>query len=651
MKRLILTKLDPLPENGEAVYLGPWSLPESAHVNDSWEKYGFRLPLPRSAVPSAARAVEDISEHLLGEMTRLLNERHGAHLPRFWRILLMPWLIRLSMCAYDRFLRIRERARDGIPYEVFLTPEGEQISSEYTPHFNELLQQDAMNRLFFTRIVEALRPAHWTLLRGKPAPESQMQLSPFLWFLRKKLLVRKWLSVLASNLGYVQFFRVYGIGFLNGIVLSLRVALRRGIRMRGATPASCASPHNPRRVERSELARAIEEDGRLEPGDGERFLEVAEALARETLPRSLGKDFERYMRGADWMVRATTPWVRIVVSTDGLGADDQARFYIASMVERRGVAVVTSQHGGNYGLTDTFTLMGQTEYRTCDYFLSWGWKSHAGYSVPAIPVSSPLLSRVRRSQRCNGKAVLVTTEPVLYSKQLGSELFPEDVRKFRQDKVRFIQSLDMEIRACLLFRPYMSPIGLKYDAKYVTDRVGVLPILRGRMVKSYGGRFAPGLAGCRVCVIDHIGTTMAMTFAAGIPSVLFWDEDVWRVNDQGKQALEKLRSAGIFHSTPEGAARHLNAIWPDVRDWWDDARTREAVEFFSSRYCRSSRNWRAEWVQLLSSLQSPIFQELGLKASGSLREARPDRQRADEGVRKETERYDFLGFDRENRNS
>ena len=100
-----------------------------------------------------------------------LNEYHGrSYSNRYWRILLMPWLVNLVMCAFERFLRIRNRVRSGVPYLVYLAPNEETFSAITTPHFNQMMIDDPLNRLIFSRFIRAFRPQGWVLREGVAGP-------------------------------------------------------------------------------------------------------------------------------------------------------------------------------------------------------------------------------------------------------------------------------------------------------------------------------------------------------------------------------------------------------------------------------------------------------------------------------------------------
>ena len=50
--------------------------------------------------------------------------------------------------------------------------------------------------------------------------------------------------------------------------------------------------------------------------------------------------------------------------------------------------------------------------------------------------------------------------------------------------------------------------------------------------------------------------------------------------------LEAFSRAGIFHETPESAARHVSDIWEDVEPWWAGNDVRDAIEVFREGFCR-----------------------------------------------------------------
>lgn len=104
MKQLVLTKIDTIPNERQADYLGPWSLPERRFFEWEWSKYGIEPPLRSEEVHFVSRRLEKVCEFYIPRLASKQNESHGRSYSNcYWRILLVPWLVNLVMCAFERF--------------------------------------------------------------------------------------------------------------------------------------------------------------------------------------------------------------------------------------------------------------------------------------------------------------------------------------------------------------------------------------------------------------------------------------------------------------------------------------------------------------------------------------------------------------------
>jgi putative transferase (TIGR04331 family) len=70
-----------------------------------------------------------------------------------------------------------------------------------------------------------------------------------------------------------------------------------------------------------------------------------------------------------------------------------------------------------------------------------------------------------------------------------------------------------------------------------------------------------------------------------VPTVVFWNPRHWELRDSAIPYFSDLARVGIFHDTPESAARHVAAVWDDVDAWWLSAAVRDVRERFMRRYC------------------------------------------------------------------
>ena len=586
MKRLILTGYDPLPEGGEAEYLGPWAHSTADFLNLGWkESCHDRSTVLREFSP----ATEFVSEYLVGYISERLNERFGRNRSRkYWRILLMSWLINLVQVVFERYSRIRKCVASGRPYEVYLPPPGARYAIKNTLHFATAALENPLNQLIFSRIIEALNPAGWVFRESEP-----VEVDAYLKSHRKRALklgLLLWFSVLASNLGSIFFYNIPGMGRREQIWLSLRIGARRFFHRKPENVTSGVNQEPDKNYTKTEVLNKLEAAGGLSRGEGEQFIEIAERLSMELLPDAYDVDYRKNEQRARLMTKVS-PRVDVIVCGPAVSRDESAKFYVADLVESRNARIVINQHGGNYGLLETFSFTHQVEYRTCDTFLSWGWERHSGYEMKSFAVSSPLLSRMRRrAPERDAPAIFVGTATWKYLRQMDSILFPEDTGKYLEDKIDFFQVLPKDILESFLYRPYIDRRARDIEMPFIKERAPDVQILEGKL--------EPALAGCRICVVDHPGTTAFKTLAARVPTLLFWDEDVWRMQGNAKEAVDMLEKVGVFHPNPERAARHLKSVWADIDGWWSDSETRNAVEQFSFEYCRASDDWQTEWLDL-----------------------------------------------------
>ena len=620
MKQLILTKIDSIPDERKAEHLGPWSLPESRFFGWEWRKYGIEPPLESEDVHSVSRRLEKVCEYYLFILSTRQNERHGrSYSNRYWRILLMPWLANLVMCAFERFLRIRNRVRSGVPYLVYLAPRDETPSSITTPHFNQMMIDDPLNRLIFSRFIRVFQPRGWVVREGVPAPEDLYFSSDHLpgkqptenyavfKKVERKMEVYRWASILSSNLGCVQFHKVHGFSPLDAAYISMCMWFRNRKRWKEAARSFQKTPEaGTVHLTKEYTVEELQSVRNLTACEAGIFLKVLDELVSEAMPKLFTDHYLANEKKALLKVKATAPWAD-TIAYGHLGNDDQSNFYVAALLEKRPVWLIINQHGGNYGIIESAPWHQLAEYETADRFISWGWRHQSDYRINAVPASSPFLSKMRRSKERGSAIILVSSELTNYLKWLAADCIPEDIAHYMRDKTSFIENLDDTPRSSLWYRPYMRRRNNLYDQEYVERRYPDVRILRGKLARYMPCRLSPALAGCGVCVLDRPGTTAAFTMAAGIPTLFFGHQNAWRISGYSKPYFKKLSSVNVHHSSGKSAARHLNAIWPDVDSWWEDGQTQKAVAEFTHRYYRSSRNWRAEWVDIFSSPDSGLW--------------------------------------------
>jgi len=104
----------------------------------------------------------------------------------------------------------------------------------------------------------------------------------------------------------------------------------------------------------------------------------------------------------------------------------------------------------------------------------------------------------------------------------------------------------------------------------------------------------------RLVVVDANETVYLESLSINFPTVVFWNQDYWEINEESKPYFELLKKVKVFHDTPESAAQHISSIWKDVSLWWELKETQDAVYTFCNHFCADVKNPSKELAKILS---------------------------------------------------
>ena len=99
-------------------------------------------------------------------------------------------------------------------------------------------------------------------------------------------------------------------------------------------------------------------------------------------------------------------------------------------------------------------------------------------------------------------------------------------------------------------------------------------------------------------LIDYF-TSHLETFAANVPTVIFWDPKYNELRPEAEPFFDKLVDAGILFYDPVAAAKQVNSIWSDVPGWWNQDKVQDAKDAFAYNFARVADDWLQEWKKAL----------------------------------------------------
>ena len=510
--------------------------------------------------------VQLVYELLLAELAAQLNEAHGvAHSPRYWRIVVGPWLGFFVQMLFDRWACITAAAADPrVEGATTLGGDATHLIPEDFDDFCALFGSDAWNEHLYARLLreetsipctELPRPEVAPVVRG---PEPHVPLAARL----------RRLAIDVASRGAAVLQRDRDVA-LHRTYLPLRDEFRLH-RLLGQVPQYALPLPLPRsRVQPSRRAWQLAAQAE------DPFARVAGRFIAAQLPR-------RYLEGYAALVAAAerAPWPtrpRVIFTSNALYGDERFKVWAAARVDR-GARFVVGQHGGHYGI-GRIIYSEDHEVAVADCFLSWGWES----------AERPSIRRTGQLKRCRPlgvdhgaqrDALMITCGFPRYSYWMYSVPAGPQYLRYLEDQVRFHRALTPATRARVairLYGPDAGPDGWE-QAERMCD---ALP----------DARFTPAgmpiealLRQSRLVISTYNATTFLETFTQDIPTVMFWNPEHWELRASALPYFDALARAGVFHTSPEDAARHLDAIWDDVEGWWRSADVRAAVSAFCAQY-------------------------------------------------------------------
>ena len=93
---------------------------------------------------------------------------------------------------------------------------------------------------------------------------------------------------------------------------------------------------------------------------------------------------------------------------------------------------------------------------------------------------------------------------------------------------------------------------------------------------------------------------MLVPFLTIWPTIIFWNPEYWELSKDARLYYEKLKSVGIFHETPESAAKKTLEVWNDVHSWWNDKEVIKIKREFIRNYSHISDSLIKNLAETLS---------------------------------------------------
>ena len=566
-RTLVTTALEhtwPAPET-PVLFLGEWC--RLHHKKSLWQQRDA-IVAPyhwddRAKLYSDYKYLQILYEHLLKDLAAQLNQIHAVdHSLRYWRIIIGPWLGHFVQVLFDRWESIHQAiARFDISETLCVAEQEACMSPNDMGAFTTLSREDTWNHHIYIKILK-----RFTSVRVVPnGGRSAIELTPAIRYIPVGVqLKRTLLNWYSSAISVAQ--KDSDAFFLN-TYLPNQIEYFFGLRFR-------QPPQLWRTVAPVEVA--IDNSWRQWEVAGE-SRSTFEACARALIPAQIPVV---YLEGYQKIIQqaAALPWPKnpkLIWTSNSWWADDTFKVWAAFKVEQ-GTPLVIGQHGGGYGM-NLWEFTEEHQIAICDRFFTWGWTEPGQAKLKPVGALKTAAHRPNRHRKPT-KALLVTYTIPQQSYHLFSGFVGSQWLAYFNYQCNFVSNLTETVRQALTVRLYPTDYGWDQAARW-RDRFPTLQLDDGRT------KIAHLIRDSRLIMGAFNGTIYLETISLKVPTVIFWNPQHCELRDSAIPYFEDLKRVGVFHESPDSAAKHVNSIWGNVNAWWQSPELQEVLERFSKRYC------------------------------------------------------------------
>lgn len=589
VKRVLVTTAieDTWPKNGDPIlFLGEWC--RLYGRKNVWQDVDA-IVAPyhwddREKLHADYHYLDALYERLLIDLAAKLNTIHAAnHSIRYWRILIGPWLGYFTQMAFDRWSMLKHAIESG---EVSKCVVIENEPTTYVPNdfseFVKLFLEDFWNQAIYANIIELCWADKLEIVKlqagiGKSHYDfaSSCSSNKFKQWVIKLIAKANKHFTRKNDYFFISSYLPLEIDFLLQLKLGQFPKLWRSV----AVPEHTLDP--------SQRLWELDSD-KSQRGS---FEWVARKFVSQHIPKV-------YLEGYKPLVGVVhkLPWPqapKAIFTSVSFSADECFKAWAAEKTEN-GIPLVIGQHGGHFGM-NLFAFYEEHQIKIADRWISWGWQDSTKPHI--VPIGN--LKSFGRSVAYDpaGGALMVELTMPRQSYHLYAAPIARQLLDYFDEQKRLINALPVAIRKSVLLRLYPQDFGWEQKRRWL-DVYPDLQIDEGQQdIRTLIGK-------SRLYISTYNATTYLESLTWDIPTIMFWNPAHWELNDEAQPYFDLLKSAGLFHETPESAAKQMAAVWDDVEGWWQSPRVQSARQMFCEQYARTPKHPLAELGGLFKALST-----------------------------------------------
>ena len=273
----------------------------------------------------------------------------------------------------------------------------------------------------------------------------------------------------------------------------------------------------------------------------------------------------------------------------GTGFNDEIFNVYNALQSSRNTKFICLQHGNCYNTHYMNDYL--YEFKNSDYFFTWGRKKKNNqYAIYNFNV----IFR-RKLVKASGNLSIICNS--LSSRAVPFETYSINEKNFNH-ALDFAESLDINIRKKTFFR-------LLHWEEDNSNEILKKKIL-SKKLKFYNHdiSYKKILSTSRLNIFNFDSGGFLENMLLDIPSIIFNKYIFKNLRDECVYDYEKLVKANLIFLDINSLKKHVNRIWANPLEWWNDKLTKDAINKFNIKYNRSYKNKLIMLPKIIGNLQN-----------------------------------------------
>ena len=563
MKRLIIGNIpSDFNPNDDEVF-APYCFLNNTKYNITNENFITNLELTPLKKKQIDKITSDFALKVINDIYSDFNKKNGLNYSyNFWKKILYSWLVSLIQHAYERELQVKKIVKEiKHPMQVTLLREKINWQTETTSDFFDVIYSLDYNEWLVSRFFEKLAPKNWKISYREKLIYNKKNVP-------KSHGLKNILKKLLSNI-FKRSVKIYGLNLIDRLIIELYLRLKKPIKFLNYSNNSS-----------SKLNQTILE-----------FSYPLEKLMKITQPLFLTK-LDKKIKKFD---RKFKPGKVILGGSQYIRGDDDFKVKVGLAVENNEL-FIGAQHGGDdYGMSMHCEEIFNNEFDNFS-FITWGWNKHSTYpSSKFIKLPSPFLIKfINKHQSKKDMIILVGTRAHLSNRFLSAKPSENQWIEYRDNKLKFFKKIISMNFNNIYYKPYPKTQGSLTDEGYFKKNIPQLSVIKND--------FHQKIMNCKLLILDHPGTTLNIAMAANIPTILFWKENHFPLENNAQKILKEFKLFNLFFDDYEKLAFFIYENQNHINDWWNSFQIQKLRKKWCDNYALCKKKWRKDWIQFLNNL-------------------------------------------------